>query len=230
MLYILVLLAIAPIVILAQNKHLNEQKTLLCLGDSYTIGEAVGESQRFPEQLVKMLAQYHIYFQHPQIIAKTGWTTDELAAAVAAWEKEHPNRKFDAVTLLIGVNNQYRGRDTANYRTEFKQLLTTAIHYAGTPGHVFVVSIPDWGVTPFAAKQYEVRSEQQIAHEIDAYNEVNRQEAIMAGAHYTEITQHSRLAKHNADWIAGDGLHPSPLMYQEWAKRLSQIFVEVWKK
>ncbi len=143
----------------------------------------------------------------PQIIAKTGWTTDELNAAIDA---ANPKGPFALVTLLIGVNNQYRGRDVEQYRGEFAALLRRAIGFAGGDARrVIVVSIPDWGVTPFA----EGRDRARIAKEIDAYNSVNRQETAKAGAHYADITPLSRREPSNT---TKDGLHPSAAMYAEW--------------
>src|SRR5579862_2030873 len=130
---------------------------MLCLGDSYTIGESVVENERFPMQTAELLKKAGFDFEKPVIIAKTGWTTDELMHAIRDWEKNSPGA-FDSkgkealVTLLIGVNNEFRGRDAEEYRKEFDELLHTAVHYANNkPDHVFVLSIPDWGATPFIA-------------------------------------------------------------------------------
>jgi lysophospholipase L1-like esterase len=177
----------------------------LALGDSYTIGESVPSSENFPHQLARALN-----LGEPQIIAKTGWTTDELNAAIDA---ANPQGPYDLVTLLIGVNNQYRGRDAEQYRGEFAALLRRAIGFAGgDASNVVVVSIPDWGVTPFA----EGRDRAKIASEIDRYNAINREEALRAGAHYVDITQASRGGAENL--VAGDGLHPSGVQYGEWVK------------
>lgn len=199
---------------------MEKKYTMLCLGDSYTIGEAVAEEERFPNQAAAMLKAKGVAFEKPLIIAKTGWTTDELAEAI---KQEDVPGTYDFVTLLIGVNNQYRQRDLENYRTEFTQLLQTAINYAGgDKNHVFVISIPDWGVTPFVAQDGKQRTGEQIGGEIDRFNEVNKQIAISTGVHYIDITPHSRSAKTNTALIAEDGLHPSGLMYKEWATRLAE--------
>lgn len=146
------------------------------------------------------------------IVAQTGWTTDELAVAIDA---ERPFGRFDIVTLLIGVNNQYRGRPLDEYRREFASLLARAIGFAGDRAdRVFVLSIPDWGVSPFAAGRDPAR----IAAQIDAFNDVNRQEAERAAAQYVDITPVSRRASKDPSLIAGDGLHPSATMYAEWAQ------------
>ncbi|MDQ3281403.1 MAG: SGNH/GDSL hydrolase family protein [Acidobacteriota bacterium] len=177
----------------------------LALGDSYTIGESVPSSENFPHQLARALN-----LGEPQIIAKTGWTTDELNAAIDA---ANPQGPYELVTLLIGVNNQYRGRDAEQYRGEFAALLQRAIGFAGGDAtNVVVVSIPDWGVTPFA----EGRDRAKIAGEIDRYNAINREETQRAGARYVDITPTSRSGA--ADFFAGDGLHPSGSQYTAWVK------------
>ena len=196
---------------------------MLCLGDSYTIGEAVEENERFPVQAVELLKKDGIDFTNPTIIAKTGWTTDELTSAI---KEKNLTGKYDVVTLLIGVNNQYRGRDTENYRHEFHELLNTAIEYAnGNPTNVFVLSIPDWGVTPFGNN--DPRGEKKIGEEIDQFNAINKEEALNAKANYIDITPGSRLAKTDAALIAGDGLHPSAKMYAAWAKHLAKQIARI---
>lgn len=199
--------------------------TILCLGDSYTIGEAAEPNERFAHQAVDMLQQRGLVFTEPKIIAKTGWTTDELSVAIKA---QNLQGTFDVVTLLVGVNNQYRKRDTDNYRTEFRKLLQTALHYANNnPQHVFVISIPDWGVTPFALK--DERSEQEIAKQIDSFNSINKQISQETGVHYIDITPGSRQAKHDSTLLAKDGLHPSGKMYKEWAILLADKMLSVFK-
>lgn len=175
------------------------------IGDSYTIGESVPAEERFPHQLALELG-----LPEPLIVAKTGWTTDELSNALDTIRVAGP---YDLVTLLIGVNNQYRGRDSEQYRGEFAELLRRAIGFAGDdPKKVIVVSIPDWGVTPFA----EGRDRAKIAAEIDRYNAVNREETAKAGARYVDITPISR--RNDPALVAGDGLHPSGKQYTEWVK------------
>lgn len=191
----------------------------LALGDSYTIGEAVEADKNFPHQLVPSLKNYGITLKEPKIIARTGWTTDELISAI---KQQAPAGKFDIVTLLIGVNNQYRGYYIDTYRTEFKALLNTAISYANNnKAHVFVLSIPDYGVTPYAQNS----DEEKIAREIDAYNVINKQEAEKSGVKYIDITPISRKAANDAELIANDGLHPSAKMYGEWVGLLAPAIV-----
>jgi len=177
----------------------------LALGDSYTIGEGVEASGRWPNQLAARLG-----LDAPEIVAQTGWTTDELGAAMDAHAFHPP---YALVTLLIGVNNQYRGRDLASYRGEFTQLLQRAVELAGdNPRHVVVVSIPDWGITPFARG----RDARAIAREIDAYNAANREIAANSHAHYADVTGISRDRGEREDMLVSDGLHPSAAMYTRW--------------
>lgn len=189
--------------------------TYLALGDSYTIGESVHMHDNFPHQATKLLQKQNFDVADPVIIATTGWTTDELAAAI----REHNlNEHFSFVTLLIGVNNQYRGRPVDNYRNEYEELLNRAIAYAnGEPARVFVLSIPDWGVTPFA----EGRDRQQIAREIDDYNAACREITEHHRCHFIEITGSTRKNGTNKEFLAPDGLHPSAKEYSIWAERLA---------
>ena len=194
----------------------------LALGDSYTIGESVNESERWPVQLAGLL-ENHGFKIDVTIIARTGWTTDELWDGIQAREISPP---YDLVSLLIGVNNQYRGRDLEEYRESFVFLLNKSIEYAGgDPSRVFVLSIPDWGVTPFAGS----RDTEQIGREIDQFNTVNRDETEKAGAHYVDITPTSRQALHNPSLIAEDGLHPSGSMYAGWAELSLPVVLEILK-
>lgn len=182
----------------------------LALGDSYTIGESVSPAERFPVQLVAMLRERGVEISDPEIIARTGWTTDELDKAIDAAKPRGP---YDLVTLLIGVNNQYRGRSADEYRREFRALLQRAILFGGGhAGHVVVLSIPDWGVTPFA----QGRDRARIAREIDQFNAINRSETALVGAAWVDVTPVSR--RDNPSLIASDRLHPSGSMYAEWAR------------
>ncbi len=194
----------------------------LALGDSYTIGESVAEAERFPNQLAALLANEGLTVD-VEIIARTGWTTDELWQGIQA-ETVEPS--YDMVSLLIGVNNQYRGRDIEEYREGFAFLLNKAIEYAGGDvKRIIVFSIPDWGVTPFAYG----RDATTIAAEIDAFNQVNLEETQKAGAHYVDVTPVSRKAKDDPSFVAGDGLHPSGKMYAEWARSALPVALEILK-
>ncbi|KXK55336.1 MAG: SGNH/GDSL hydrolase family protein [Chlorobi bacterium] len=182
----------------------------LALGDSYTIGESVAAAERWPMQLAERLRAGGVSIADPQIIARTGWTTDELNAAI---DEANPQGPFDLVTLLIGVNNQYRGRAAEEYRGEFVGLLNRAIAFAGgKPSCVIVLSIPDWGVTPFA----QGRDRARIAEEIDLFNRIAQEEAEAAGARFVDITPESRKAATDPALTAADNLHPAGAMYSAW--------------
>lgn len=186
----------------------------LALGDSYTIGESVPLEQGWPQQLTTMLRRAGFNFADPTLIARTGWTTDELNAAI---DQANLVGSYDLVSLLIGVNNQYRGRDAEQYRTEFTALLGRAVGFAAErPGRVLVLSIPDWGVTPFARQAG--RDRRAIATAIDHFNVINRQATERAGVRYVDVTPISREAVNDASFIADDGLHPSGAMYARWAR------------
>ena len=183
----------------------------LALGDSYTIGESVPAGARWPMQLADALRARGVRIADPRIIATTGWTTDELSAAMDGAE---PLGEWDLVSLLIGVNNQYRGRDAEEFRREFRALLARAVRLArGSARRVLVLSIPDWGVTPFGARSGRDRAE--VAQQLDAYNAVVRDEAQRAGARFVDIAPVSRAR--GAQLVADDGLHPSAELYAEWA-------------
>jgi len=188
--------------------------TYLALGDSYTIGEQVPTIENFPHQLVTALQKMGIKTAQPVIIAQTGWTTDELAAAI---REAGITETFSFVTLLIGVNNQYRGRELADYEKEFTDLLLQAIAFANNNAqHVFVLSIPDWGVTPFA----EGKDRSEIAQKIDAYNASNKKITHAHNAHWLDITDSTRRNGSDPTFLAADGLHPSGREYAIWTQRL----------
>ncbi len=196
--------------------HSSGQLRYLALGDSYTVGERVAESERWGVQLAAMLRQAGINVAAPRIIARTGWTTAELMQAIESEEKSGEIKEsYDMVSLLIGVNNQYRGQSLDLYRTEFGTLLQLSIRFAkDDPGKVLVLSIPDWGVTPFAQNCDRA----QIAREIDQFNAVAQEEAQKAGVPYVDITPVSRTAAKDQSLIAADKLHFSGSMYREWAE------------
>lgn len=200
--------------------------TILSLGDSYTIGEGVKPEERWPIQLAHAMRSIGLELGEPQIIARTGWTTDELKKGI---EESKVETRYDWVTLLIGVNNQYRGRSADEYRNELRGQLEYAIQKAGSnPKRVIVLSIPDWGVTPFAKEKG--KDPAKIAREIDIYNRVKKEEAERLGVHFVDITDISREAgledsKLPAEQrlLADDGLHPSGIMYKRWVERVIPI-------
>ncbi|MBN9482206.1 MAG: lysophospholipase [Bacteroidetes bacterium 43-93] len=197
--------------------------TYLALGDSYTIGEQVPLHENFPFQTAALLKKEGLQVADPVIIATTGWTTDELAAAI---RERNLQETFSFVTLLIGVNNQYRGRDLENYKEEYTQLLDQAIRFAnGHTQNVFVLSTPDWGVTPFA----EGKDRQKVAQEIDAYNKAEQEITEAHKCHYIYITDSTRKNGTTAAYLAEDGLHPSGNEYRVWAERLAPEIAKVLK-
>ncbi|QNF33479.1 SGNH/GDSL hydrolase family protein [Adhaeribacter swui] len=195
----------------------------LALGDSYTIGESVAVADRWTYLLAQNLRQAGIDVANPTTIARTGWTTAELQEAI---RESKVNATFDLVTLLIGVNNQYRGQSLETYQTEFRELLQTAIKFAADkPRHVLVLSIPDWGVTPFA----EDRDQKKIAQEIDAFNTVAQKECEQLNVTFVDITPTSRKALQNGSYVAPDMLHFSGKMYTEWATLALPLAKTIWE-
>ena len=185
----------------------------LALGDSYTIGEGVAEDGRWPAVLARALRAEGVALEDPRIIATTGWTTDELAAAIDAAE---PLGEWDFVSLLVGVNNQYRGRSLENYREEFTTLLQRAIDFArGRAERVLVLAIPDWGVTPFGTASG--RDVAQIARELDAFNAAAAAICAEHGVAFVDVAPVARVRGAEAAMLAEDGLHPSAAMYALWA-------------
>lgn len=194
--------------------------TYLALGDSYTIGEGLPLKENFPHQLAGLLRRQHPELADPVIIATTGWTTNELWEAI---QEHHLTETFSLVTLLIGVNNQYRGGSLETYTEEFERLLLLALAFAGGDSRrVLVLSIPDWGLTPFA----EGRDRQQIAREIDAFNEVNRRISAGKNCLYADITVMSRAHGNSKDHLTEDGLHYSAAHYSLWAEKAASLLRE----
>lgn len=202
-----------------------ETKTYLALGDSYTIGEAEPQDQSFPYQLKRSLkTNENISVQDPTIIAVTGWTTDDLINAID--ESKVKLNTYDVVTLLIGVNDQYQGLSQNNYRVKFSQVLQTAIKFAkGDATRVFVLSIPDWGVTPFAEGKDGI-----IGPQIEEFNTINREESAKAKVNYVDIIYISRKASADLTLVASDGLHPSGKMYHQWIERVQPVVAARLKK
>jgi lysophospholipase L1-like esterase len=195
------------------NNPSNKELSLLCLGDSYTIGESVPLHEGFPYQTIQKLRKAGWSFAPAEVVAKTGWTTFELLAHL---DKTLLNNHYNFVTLLIGVNNQYRGLSIADFEKDFIILLQKAISFAGGKSKkVMVLSIPDWGVTQFAkSKKVDV---EKISKEINAFNEVCQQHANSTGCHYINITDETRQAKEHINLLASDGLHYSAVEHEVWA-------------
>lgn len=196
---------------------IDENVNFLALGDSYTIGESVHHTQRWPSILIDTLRERKIKCKDAKIIAVTGWRTDNLSDAIA---KENLSNEYTLVSLLIGVNNFYQGKSVDSYKPDFEQLLKKAIELAdGNNAHVFVLSIPDYGYTPFGQAKVET-----ISKGIDVYNEANRIITERLGVKYINITDISRRGLQEPDLVASDGLHPSGKMYALWVERILNEF------
>jgi len=189
-------------------------RRFLALGDSYTIGEGVSDDERWPNHLVSMLRARGVEIDAPHIIARTAWTTDELQDAIDA---EKPRGPFELVTLMIGVNDQYRSRPVSSFEPEFQALVKRSIGFAGKkPGRVIAISIPDWGATPYARG----RDGNAIAKEIADYNGAARAIAEKAGVAWIDVTEMSRAMLDDSTLVAVDGLHPTGEMYRRWAEAI----------
>lgn len=199
----------------------DKKHTYLALGDSYTIGEMVAAAENFPNQTITILNNNSMNFQPARIIARTGWTTEELETGIIAANTNDPLLpSYDFVSLLIGVNDQYRGRSVENYKPGFEELLKKAIQYSGGKAdHVVVLSIPDWGVTPFANGS----DRKKIAMQIDEYNAANKLIVQKYNVHYIDITPGTREAATDGSLLASDGLHPSGKAYRMWAEEVAAI-------
>jgi lysophospholipase L1-like esterase len=193
-------------------------KTYLALGDSYTIGEQILLKDSFPYQVVQMLRKNNIDINAPEIIAKTGWTTANLLSAISVTKLL---KKYDFVSLLIGVNNQYDAVTFSIFEKEFEELILKSISLTNKSKNVFVFSIPDWGVTPFAAE----RNKEEITKEINEYNLVCKSIAEKYNCVFIEITEEYKFDADNDNFLATDKLHPSAFEYEKWAKKLIDNFI-----
>jgi len=190
----------------------------LALGDSYTIGEGIEFEYNYPKQIVNQI----FLIDTVTVIAKTGWTTDELIDTLNNLQLD---KKFDVVSLLIGVNNQFRGYQIDKYIMEFESLLNRAIDYSKDKKNVFVLSIPDYGVTPFG----KVKGQERIYREINSYNNINRIMAEKYNVMYFDITEISRKAENDSSLLAEDKLHPSKKMYKMWIEKLKNELLDSLK-
>ena len=207
------------LIFIVAMKHPQQKKeySYLALGDSYTIGEKVPPEENFPNQAISILRKNGLDFKAPTIVAKTGWTTDELTAGINSANLES---QYDFVSLLVGVNNQYRERNVTDYIPQFESLLDQALKYAEhNNSRVIVISIPDWGATPFA----NGRNREKIALEIDEYNRANKEIADKYNVHYINITLGNRKVANDTAFITTDGLHPSGKEYKKWAEALVAV-------
>lgn len=202
------------------RKYINMTRhyfSYLALGDSYTIGESIPLHEGFPYQVVQLLRKQGMHFHAPEVVAKTGWTSFELAEHIL---HTNLNEQYDFVSLLIGVNNQYRGLSVEEFANDFDYLLKKAIHLAGNrPERVIVLSIPDWGVTPFAAD----RDANAISQAIDAFNKVCEDATKKIGGKFIDITTQTRLAKDDISLLASDKLHYSTKSHAVWAEKVAGL-------
>ena len=213
-----------PFLSWSQNQHhMSSPLSFLALGDSYTIGESVLLQKSFPYQTVQILRKEGYSFSAPEIIARTGWTTDELEEGI----RQHRFAdKYDFVSLLIGVNNQYRGRDVMVFKMEFEELLKKAIAFAGSkPTHVIVLSIPDYSRTSYA----EGKDTERISKEIEIFNNVVKAVSIQYKVQYIDIAQSTKGVKEEPEQLAPDGLHPSEKIYKIWSQKVAGIIQQQLK-
>lgn len=210
----IILLLLVSTVVSAQSLIIEERVKFLALGDSYTIGQSVPVAERWPVQMIEELkSDKDLACDDPRIIATTGWRTDQLKAAIL--NAAITPGSYNLVSLLIGVNNQYQGRSADVYAQEFEELLQMAIDLAVDKERVFVVSIPDYGYTPFGESD-----QANISTELDEFNRINKSIAESKGVLYINITDISRLGLQDPDLVAGDRLHPSGKMYKAWIDRI----------
>ena len=213
-----ILIIIFIIILFSSCKKLSSKESYLALGDNYTSGESISEKHIWPKQLADSLKKRNIFLSKPKIIAKTGWTTDELKKAINDSSLDYP---YDWVSLLIGVNNQYRGRDLDEFKLQFESLLLEAIAFSGNrKERVFVISIPDWGSMPFAKD----RDPNKIAIEIDNFNQIIYEVCAFENIKFIDITPITRNIYSNPNWIAKDSLHPSKEQYSKWVEKIIPFF------
>ena len=216
--YFLIPLCIFTLFSCYKENEINQSNLrYLALGDSYTIGEGIEFEDNYPKQIVNQI----FLIDTVTVIAKTGWTTDELIDTLNNLQLD----KFDVVSLLIGVNNQFRGYQIDKYVMEFENLLIRAIDYSKDKKNVFVLSIPDYGVTPFG----KVKGQERIYREINSYNNINRIMAEKYNVMYFDITEISRKAENDTSLLAEDKLHPSKKMYKMWIEKLKYELLDSLK-
>lgn len=196
----------------SKTNHRMGEKKYLALGDSYTIGESVSKSDRFPEQLVAALNEQRASFQSPEIIARTGWRTDQL---IAAMDQAELSESYDLVTVLIGVNNEFQGKSSVVFESELRTICQRAIQLAGGKKNVYILSIPDYGYTPFGQTRKSL-----ISDRIDEFNAVVQSIADELEVNFVDVTSISRLGLKQKGLIADDGLHPSGRMYEKWVEKI----------
>ena len=207
------------------NQNLNSdnsnqtQFSLLALGDSYTIGEGVNEDQIWPNQFIKVAYENGVDFSSPRIIAETGWKSYDLINAI---ESSNFEKKYDYVSLLIGVNNQFNSRPVNEFKNDLDKLLIKINNLKKKSGSVLIISIPDWGSSPYGVGF----DRNEISNEINSFNNSLKSFANINGLKYVDVTEISRRAINEPNLIAIDNLHPSGIMYLEWAKKIFQVWID----
>ena len=207
------------------NQNLNSdnsnqtQFSLLALGDSYTIGEGVNEDPRWPNQFIKFAYENGVDFSSSRIIAETGWKSYDLINAI---ESSNFEKKYDYVSLLIGVNNQFNSRPVNEFENDLDKLLIKINNLKKKSGSVLIISIPDWGSSPYGVGF----DRNEISNEINTFNNSLKSFANINGLKYVDVTEISRRAINEPNLIAIDNLHPSGIMYLEWAKKIFQVWID----
>ena len=198
---------------------INDPFSFLALGDSYTIGESVEENERWPNQFIDYAQEYNVYFENPKIIAETGWKSNDLIDAI---KSTNFDKKYDYISLLIGVNNQFNSRPIDEFNEDLNKLLNEINYLRKASSSIIIISIPDWGYTPFG----EGYNRSQISNEINQFNNVLKRFATNNDFNFVDVTEISRKAISETDLIANDNLHPSGLMYSEWVEKIFQIWID----
>ena len=193
--------------------------SFIALGDSYTIGEGVNEDERWPNQFVDVAYENGVDFDQPIIIAETGWKTYDLLNAI---NQTNFTKKYDYISLLIGVNNQFNSRPIDEFEEDLNKLMDEMKRIKKNDGSIIIISIPDWGYTPFG----ESSDMSDISEQINLFNSSLRKFATTNGLKYVDVTEISRRGINEPDLITNDNLHPSGIMYLEWAKKIYNIWID----
>ena len=203
--------------------NLNNQRespySFIALGDSYTIGEGINEDERWPNQFVDVAYENGVDFDQPMIIAETGWKTYDLLNAI---NQTNFTKKYDYISLLIGVNNQFNSRPIDEFEEDLNKLMDEMKRIKKNDGNIIIISIPDWSYTPFG----ESNDMSDISEKINLFNSSLRKFASTNDLKYVDVTEISRRAINEPDLITNDNLHPSGIMYLEWAKKIYDIWID----
>tara|TARA_B100002052_G_scaffold220321_1_gene202272 strand:+ start:486 stop:1187 length:702 start_codon:yes stop_codon:yes gene_type:complete len=201
------------------SKSLESSYSFIALGDSYTIGEGVNENERWPNQFVDVAYENGVDFDQPIIIAETGWKTYDLLNAI---NQTNFTKKYDYVSLLIGVNNQFNSRPIDEFEQDLNDLMEEMKKIKKNDGSIIIISIPDWGYSPFGESSDMI----DISSQIDLFNSSLRKFASTNNLKFVDVTEISRRGIDEPNLIAGDSLHPSGIMYLEWAKKIYEIWID----